>query len=233
MCKSEIQPLSAFVFGSSDVFLLLVNSHGVPDRVSLRVAAHVVRFHEVEEDDIKGTDAEEDLVASLIYRPKSASDFDFAPNLFLSRKKKKKRKIKRVGGIKARVVELTQRLIVIAIDVHRDDVAGLHEHVVERRRDGTSAHAIGVLRVPADEDGVAVRVRDDAREKHVPDPVAGVIGQRHERDEEREYPDVGRRGDHCAFLEVGGYFGQNKELWPVRSSELDGCWGTKERDYLR
>lgn len=67
MSKSEIQPLRTLILRTSYIVFLLINSHRVPDSISLLVAADVVCFDEVEEDDVKGADAEEDSIASEVY----------------------------------------------------------------------------------------------------------------------------------------------------------------------
>ena len=48
--------------------------------------------------------------------------------------------------------------IVLSVDVCADDVAGLHEHVVQSCRHCARSDGVAVPRVPSDEDGVAVRV---------------------------------------------------------------------------
>ena len=51
-------------------------------------------------------------------------------------------------------------LVVLAVDIGRDDSAHLHHHVVARCGDGACANATGVARGEADEDGVAVGVAE-------------------------------------------------------------------------
>lgn len=51
-----------------------------------------------------------------------------------------------------------ERSVVFSVDVGTDDVAGLHEHVVQSCRYCARSDGIAVPRVPGDEDGVAVRV---------------------------------------------------------------------------
>ena len=52
------------------------------------------------------------------------------------------------------------RLVVLAVDVGRNDSAHLHHHVVTGCGDGACAHAAGVAGIEADEDGVAVGVAE-------------------------------------------------------------------------
>lgn len=57
------------------------------------------------------------------------------------------------------VTPAVQWLVVFAVDVRRDDVPRLHEHIVEGGGHGARADRVGVCRVPPDEDGVAVWIR--------------------------------------------------------------------------
>tara|TARA_R110002060_G_scaffold48764_7_gene59734 strand:- start:444 stop:644 length:201 start_codon:yes stop_codon:yes gene_type:complete len=66
MRKPEIQPLSPLILRTSNIILLLLNRHRIPDSVPLLVATDVVCFDEVEEHNIEAADAEEDLIASDI-----------------------------------------------------------------------------------------------------------------------------------------------------------------------
>jgi len=56
------------------------------------------------------------------------------------------------------VAAAVQWLIVITVDVRRDDVARLYEHVVKCCRHCARANRVRVLRVPADQDRMAVWV---------------------------------------------------------------------------
>lgn len=52
-----------------------------------------------------------------------------------------------------------ERSVVFAVDICADDVACLHEHVVQSCGYCARSDRIAVSRVPCDEDGVAVRIR--------------------------------------------------------------------------
>lgn len=84
-----------------------------------------------------------------------------------------------------------QRPVILAIDVAADNIARLHEHVVQRSGDGPRAHRVGVARVPGDQDGVAVGVGEEAGKQGVADPVGGAGAEADEGGEPGEDPDVG------------------------------------------
>ena len=52
-----------------------------------------------------------------------------------------------------------ERPVIFAVDICADDVAGLHEHVVQSCRYCPRSDGVAVSGVPGDEDGVAVRIR--------------------------------------------------------------------------
>ena len=48
--------------------------------------------------------------------------------------------------------------VVFSVNICTDDVAGLHKHIVQGRRDRTRPDRVAVSRVPSDKDGVTVRI---------------------------------------------------------------------------
>lgn len=93
-----------------------------------------------------------------------------------------------------------QRLVVVAVNVGGGNVARLHKHVVQRGADGAGAHAVAVLGVPADENGMAVRVAQQARDEGIANPRRDGGRQRHQGHEPGEDPNVGKRRQHGALL---------------------------------
>ena len=70
MSKSEFQPLRALICSSSDILHLLGCAERIPDLIALLVAANVVDFRGVEDEDVECADGEEDFIASDIYHEK-------------------------------------------------------------------------------------------------------------------------------------------------------------------
>lgn len=58
------------------------------------------------------------------------------------------------------VASSVKRLVVVAVDVGRDDVAALHKHVVQGSADGSRPDRVAVLCIPAHDDGVAVWITE-------------------------------------------------------------------------
>lgn len=78
----------------------------------------------------------------------------------------------------------TIRPVVFAINVGADDVARLHEHVVQGGAHGPGAHTVRVPRVPRHYNSVTVRIRENEAEEGVAHPMAGALGDEDEGDEE-------------------------------------------------
>lgn len=114
----------------------------------------------------------------------------------------KENNVEAVDGQQNLVASSVQRLVVVTVDVGRDDVAALHKHVVQGSADGSRPDGVAVLCVPADDDGVAVWITEQARQKSVSYPWGRICVKCHQSDEPGEDPDVGNGRDDCAFLET-------------------------------
>lgn len=68
MDKPKVEPLLALIFGVEQVFLSLVLRHGSPLAISDLVAPDVKCLDQVEQDNIKTSNTEQDLVAPAIKR---------------------------------------------------------------------------------------------------------------------------------------------------------------------
>lgn len=100
------------------------------------------------------------------------------------------------------VAPTVQRLVVVAEDVGGGNVTCLHKHVVQGGADGTGAHAVAVLGVPAYQDGVAVWVAQKTRDKSVSHPGGHVGGKDNKGENPGEDPNVGEGREHASFLDA-------------------------------
>lgn len=98
---------------------------------------------------------------------------------------------------------MIQRLIVRAVDVERDDISQLHEHVVQRRRHRPRSHAAGVLARPRHDDRVRVGVAQHDGHEGIGAPSVHVgPGPPPQSDDAGQRPDVLDHGDEGAFADV-------------------------------
>lgn len=72
-----------------------------------------------------------------------------------------------------RCSSLTVRLIAFTVNIDRRDASDLIRHVVYGRRNGTSAHRLGVAAHQPDKDGMTIRNSVDTRQECVTDPRVG------------------------------------------------------------
>ena len=77
MSESEIQPLRALIGSISDIIHLLGSAESIPDLITLLVAANVVDFRGVEDEDVECADGEEDFISSDICGTKIRVSFFF------------------------------------------------------------------------------------------------------------------------------------------------------------
>jgi hypothetical protein len=67
-------------------------------------------------------------------------------------------------------------LVIVAVDVGRDNTAGLNEHVVASGRHRAGTNRVRVSRVPCHLDGMGVRVAQEQGHDRPHDPLIGGVG---------------------------------------------------------
>lgn len=121
--------------------------------------------------------------------------------------------IEATDGEKNLVAPAVEGLVVVTVDVDADNVARLHCHVVQGRADSPGAHRVAVLGIPSSDNGVAVRVTENARHEAVSKPMAW-LRDGDQCDEKRQHPEVRNGRDDASLLELLRY--------PRDYDEVDG-----------
>lgn len=117
--KPEIQALGTFVLGRCDIFHSFPCTHCIPYSISLLVTENIVCFNKVEKDNIETTDPQQHFVSSSIC-PCISTSFSIFYQCF----------------------QLTKWLIIVAIDIGRNNITRLHKHVIQRRRNRPCPHCV-------------------------------------------------------------------------------------------
>lgn len=138
MNESKIQPLGAFVLCGAYIFDLLFSCQLGPCFFPSLVPSDVIILDEEEEHNVVAAYRKEYLIAAPVCTQSQQS------------------------ATRMERGWLTQWPVIFTIDVGTHDVPSLNEHVIKGRRHCAGSHRVGVPRIPGDNDGMTIWIRENS-----------------------------------------------------------------------